>query len=196
MWIPRNTGVFLHHIDAPKSDNVVIKLVREQSDDIAHRYSTDRFSKTTTMTLHVKNDDTKEYTLNYDSWSDINVIPDGSIDDKDLNAITQLGLAFYHQSAISSDQAAFLFLDPEDLVEVFDPAMPIGPITPSTLSVRMQVLDMDDNEEPEVIYYVSALSFDEGASFDLKKRYGGDHRDYEPAPGLEDLVKAFIKLKL
>ncbi|CAI8809595.1 DUF4340 domain-containing protein [Pseudomonas sp. IT-P258] len=194
MWTPGDTGVFLQRIETPGIDKVIIKLVRKQSDDSADQRSFNLYSNVTTMTLHIKPENIEEYRLDYDPWSDINVTPDRSIDDKDIDAITKLALAFYSQPIIAPGDGAFLSLEPEDLVDIFDPDKPIEPVPPPIIGVQIEVLDMEDSDQPEFDYFMTALSVDNGANF--KVRRINPHSGIFYVPGMDDLVKSFIKLKL
>lgn len=195
MWTPGESGVLLHRMESPESDKIIIKFVREKAVDIADPQYPERFNDVTSMTLHLSNDGTENYNLDYDPWSDINVISDGSIDDKDIDAITRLALAFYHQTTISSPLAVFLSLGPDDLVETFNPGKPIKPVTPSMLSVHIVVLDLTHSEEPVFNAGFHAASFDEGTNFTVRRMLSTGP-DNEITPGLEDLAKAFIRLKV
>ena len=178
MWKPSSAGVLLQRIDSPENHTVLIKLVRENKS--AGQQHEDRFNAITAMTLHINNE-TKQHKLEFDPWSDINVIPDGSIDEKDINAITQLALAFYHQKEVEPDVGIFLALIPVD--------------TPRRL-VRIEILDVEDNEQPVFDYFLNATSFDEGANFVVRRVNPHTGPSNEDSPGLEDLAKAFFKLKI
>jgi hypothetical protein len=195
MWKPGREGVYLQRIDTNESRKIIIKLIREQAESAGDMRQLDRFRKVVAMFLNIKNDGAEKYSLDFDPWSDINVIPDGSIDEKDINAITQLGIAFYQQSVINSESGVFLSRSYLDLVEVFDPAQPIQSVAPLRHVVRIEVLDLEDSEEPELDSSFNAESFDEGASFAVRQNYAYAY-NFEETPGLEDLVKAFFKLKL
>jgi hypothetical protein len=185
MWVPRDTGVFLQRVETPEVNKVIIRLVREQSAGL--------YTNVTTMALHITAG-TEEYKLDYDPWSDVDVIPDNSIDEKDVGAITQLALAFYRQPVIDPGYGVFLTLEPEDLVDIFDPDKPVEPVPPQRIGVQIEVLDMEDGDESEFDYALTALSVDDGASFIVRRinPYTGIVR----IQGLDDLLKSFIKLKL
>jgi hypothetical protein len=185
MWVPGDTGVFLQRVETPESNKVIIKLVREQSVGV--------YTNVTTMALH-KKIGAEEYTLDYDPWSDVNVIPDNNIDEKDVDAITQLALAFYRQPVVDVGYGIFLSLEPEDLVDIFDPDKPVQPVPPQRIGVQIEVLDMEDGDVSAVDYFLTALSVDDGASFTVRRinPYTGIVR----IQGLDDLLKSFIKLKL
>jgi hypothetical protein len=185
MWTPGDTGVFLQRVETPESNKVIIRLVREQGAGL--------YTNITAMALHITAA-TEEYKLDYDPWSDINVIPDNNIDEKDVGAITQLALAFYRQPVIDPGYGAFLSLEPEDLVDIFDPDKPVGPVPPQKIGVQIEVLDMEGGDESEVDYFLTALSVDDGESFTVRRinPYTGVVR----VQGLDDLIKSFINLKL
>jgi hypothetical protein len=194
MWTPGDTGVFLQRIETPEVNKVIIKLVRKQSGDNANQQSSDLYTNLTTMALHIKVEGVEEYKLDYDPWSDINVTPDQSIDEKDIDAITKLALAFYRQPVIDPGYGAFLSLEPEDLVDIFDPDKPVGPVPPQKIGVQIEVLDMEGGDESEVDYFLTALSVDDGERFTVRRinPYTGVVR----VQGLDDLIKSFINLKL
>jgi hypothetical protein len=60
--------------------------------------------------------------------------------------------------------------------------------------VQIEVLDMEDGDESEFDYFLTALSVDNGASFSVRRinPYTGIVRIL----GLDDLLKSFIRLKL
>jgi hypothetical protein len=60
--------------------------------------------------------------------------------------------------------------------------------------VQIEVLDIEEGDESEVDYFLTALSVDDGANFTVRRinPYTGIVRIL----GLDDLVKSFIKLKL
>ncbi|WP_085723505.1 hypothetical protein [Pseudomonas sp. R37(2017)] len=194
MWKPSNPGVFLRRIDSPESDKVIIKLVRENTVDVANRQYDDRFSAITTMTLHINNE-TRQHSLDFDPWSDINVIRDGSIDEKDINAINQLALAFYHQSVIDPDLLVYISRGPVDDVDVFDPTKPVEPLPPLIHTLRIEALYMYEEEELELRAYYYGKSFDEGNSFAVRGGYSTGFGN-DVIPDLENLAKAFYILKL
>jgi hypothetical protein len=193
MWAPGREGVFLQRVETHESIKITIKLVRAQTESSNLQWL-DRFSKITTMFLHIKNDGA-EYKLDFDPWSDINVIPDGSIDEKDINAITQLAVAFYQQSAINLEFGVYLSRVFVDLELISTPGKPIGPTARARRLVRIEVLDLEDSEEPELDSSFSAETFDGGASFSVRKNYSHTF-NFEETPALEDLAKAFFKLTL
>lgn len=195
MWEPRRKGVYLQRVETNESNKIIIKLVRAQTEDADDLKWSDRFDKVTVMVLRINTGGAEEYRLDFDPWSDINVIPDGSIDEKDISAITELGFAFYRQSVINPEYGVFLSRNYLDLVEVFDPAKPVQPVGPLRHVVRIEVLDLADSEKPELDSSFNAESFDEGASFSVSKNYSYTY-NFEETPGLVDLVKAFFKLKL
>src|SRR5689334_12258393 len=145
MWTPNNSGVFLKREDTQESKKIIIKILRVAAGDYSGAH------QSTALTLHIKKEDGSREVedcetpeLDYDPWSDINVVPDGSIDEKDINALTQLALAFYHQKELEPEAGVFIALIPVD--------------APRRL-VRIEILDLEDNEQPEFDYLLNATSF-------------------------------------
>ena len=176
MWKPASTGVFLQRIETPESNKIILNILRKSSGDDYE----DPAAKTATV-LFFNPNDAEDYTLQFDPWSDINVVPDGSIDEKDISAITRLALEFRDQTAISSNYGVFL--------SVF-------PVNDERLVVQIKVLDLEDNEQPEFNYLLNGVSFDNGDSFSVRRGDPHSGPDVEETLGLEKLMKAFIKLRL
>lgn len=173
MWKPASTGVFLQRIETPESNRIILNIFRKPINET--------HVTATVMALHFNPNNPEDYTLHFDPWSDINVVPDGSIDEKDTNALTRLALDFRDQTEISSDFGVFLAA-----ISVDD----------ERLLVRIEVLDLEDNEQPVFYYFLDATSRDEGENFTIKRVNPHSGPTDEETPGLENLTKAFIKLKL
>ncbi|MFO3798097.1 MAG: hypothetical protein ACK8QZ_12620, partial [Anaerolineales bacterium] len=171
MYLPHTSGVFLQRIETADDVKIIIKLSRIDADSTAN---------TTDLTLHI-NEKENSFKLNYDPWSDINVIPDGSIDERDLKAITDLAIAFYRQTTIDPQLAVFL-----------------SPIDnhPGVLRVRIGLLELDEGELSPLGYFFTASSVDDGVSFKIFRvtHHGGSHP--EDDTDLESMTKAFIKMKV
>lgn len=195
MWKPDKEGVYLQRVETNEGHKIIIKLVRALTDNVDSLKQLEHSGKVISMSLHIAFDGAEKYKLDFDPWSDINVIADGSIDEKDVSAITEVGLSFYRQQVISPEYGVFLVLNDVDLVEVFDPAKSIEPVTPLRHAVRIEALDLDDTEEPELDASFYATSNDEGATFAVRKINAHTYNLIE-TPGLSDLVRAFFKLKL
>ena len=60
--------------------------------------------------------------------------------------------------------------------------------------MQIEVLDMEDGDESEFDYALTALSVDDGASFIVRRI--NPYTGIFPVQGLDDLLKSFIKLKL
>ena len=176
MWNPASTGVFLQRIETPESNKIVLKILRKPS---GAGYA-DLAEETVTV-LNFNPNDTEEYSLQFDPWSDINVVADGSIDEKDINVITRLALEFRDQTAISSDSGVFL---------------EVTPVEDKRLLVLVSVLDLEDFERPEFNYRLNATSSDKGESFSVRRINPDSDPAVNETPGLENLIKAFIKLRL
>ncbi|MGF6202655.1 hypothetical protein QF012_004700 [Pseudomonas laurylsulfatiphila] len=185
MWIPGHTGIYLQRVETSESNEIIIKIVRVSAAGVNF----------TNFTLHISTD-ADEYNLDFDPWSNMNVTPDNNIDEKDIELITQLGLAFFRQPIIGFDNGIFMYPGPEDLVDIFDPDKPIPPIPPQTIWVRMEVLDIEDDEGPTFNYLINARSFDQGMNFVITRIYPSSAPSYGDTPELEELAKAFLRLKL
>lgn len=187
MSIFTKAGVLLQRTDTSDDAQIMIKLIR------VGEHATAPLINAPTLTLHVK-DHGNAVHLDFDPWSDINVNADNSIDEQDIDAITQLALAFYRQPIIHSGDGAFLSLGREDLIDLFDPDKPVGPLPPQAIEVNIEVLDMEDHDQPELDYFITALSVDNGARFKIQRI--APHTGPTPVPELDELIQSFIKLKL
>lgn len=171
MYLPRTNGILLQRIETSDDVKIIIKLSRVDADSTA---------TTTDLTLHI-NENINSFKLDYDPWSDINVIADGSIDEKDTKAITDLAIAFYRQTTIAPQLAVFL-----------------SPIDnhPGVLRVRIGLLELDEDGLFPLDYFFTASSVDNGVSFRVFRvtRHGGSQP--EDNTDLEPMTKAFIKMKV
>lgn len=171
MYLPHTNGIFLQRIKTANGVKIIIKLSRIDADSTA---------TTTDLTLHI-NENENSFKLDFDPWSDINVIHDGSIDEKDTKAIIDLAIAFYRQTTIEPQLAVFL-----------------SPIDnhPGVLRVRIGLLELDEGELSPLGYFFTASSVDNGVSFRIFKvtHHGGSHPQDDT--DLEPMTKAFIKMKV
>ena len=172
---PTNShGVSLQRIDGADKDRILIELSRSNPDCAV--------CATTQLTLHI---DKQGYnaTLDFDPWSDINVIPDGSIDEKDIEAITDLAVAFYRQTTI----------DPELAVSLTVLDNLAGPVR-----VKIDLFEMDEDADEWVAHDHSytATSVDNGINFSLYRvtPHGGSHLQEDS--DLTPMLQAFIKMKV
>ena len=182
MSTPIKTGAYLQQIETPEDVQVVIRLIRagEYPNKTMEQFA-DVLASAPSMTLHIK-DDGKTSTLDFDPWSDINVIPDNSIDEKDIAALTQLALAFYHQQIIAPEGIAYLYRLPAE---------------PPELRVDVEVFDID--EEDHQLYSLGVYetkSADSGSPFKGSERNPETGQVFDYGTALNELLKAFIKLKL
>ena len=182
MSTPIKTGAYLQQIETPEDVQVVIKLIRagEHPNKTMEQFA-DVLASVPSMTLHIK-DDGKTSKLDFDPWSDINVIPDNSIDEKDIAALTQLALAFYHQQIIAPEGIAYLYSLPAE---------------PPKLRVDVEVFDID--EEDHQLYSLGVYetkSADSGSPFKGSERNPETGQVIDYGTALNELLKAFIKLKL
>ena len=182
MSTPIKTGAYLQQIETPEDVQVVIKLIRagEYPNKTMEQFA-DVLASAPSMTLHIK-DDGKISTLDFDPWSDINVIPDNSIDEKDIAALTQLALAFYHQQIIAPEGIAYLYRLPAE---------------PPERRVDVEVFDID--EEDHQLYSLGVYetkSADSGSPFKGSERNPETGQVFDYGTALNELLKAFIKLKL
>lgn len=171
MYLPHTNGILLQRIETADDVKIIIRLSRIDADSTA---------TTTDLTLHI-NEHENGLKLDYDPWSSINVIPDGSIDEKDTQAIIDLAIAFSRQTTIAPKHAVFL-----------------SPIDnhPGVLRVRIGLLAMDEDELYPIGYFFTASSVDNGVNFRIFRvtRDGGSHP--EDDTDLEPMAKAFIKMKV
>jgi hypothetical protein len=176
---PIKTGAYLQKIKTPEDVQVVIKLIRadEYPNKTMEQFA-DVLANAPSVTLHIKND-SKTSKFDFDPWSDINVTPDNSIDEKDIAALTQLALAFYHQQVIAPEGIAYLYC------------------LPAELRVDVEVFDID--EEDDQLYSLGVYetkSADSGSPFEGHERNPVTGQVFDYGAELNGLLKAFIKLKL
>lgn len=100
----------------------------------------------------------------------------------------------YNQLVIDPEFSVYLSLGDVDLIDVFNPNEPVKPLPPLIQTVRIEVLYMDDEEMGRKAYYYGK-SFDDGARFAVRRGHSGGYGT-DLIPDLEDLAKAFYKLKL
>ena len=182
MSTPIKTGAYLQQIETPEDVQVVIRLIRagEYPNKTMEQFA-DVLASAPSMTLHIK-DDGKTSTLDFDPWSDINVIPDNSIDEKDIAALTQLALAFYHQQIIAPEGIAYLYRLPAE---------------PPELRVDVEVFDIDEEDHQlHSLGVYETKSADSGSPFEGRERNPVTGQVFDYGPELNGLLKAFIKLKL
>jgi hypothetical protein len=182
MSTPIKTGAYLQQIETPEDVQVVIKLIRagECPSKTMEQFA-DALAIAPSVTLHIK-DDGKTLKLDFDPCSDINVIPDNSIDEKDITALTQLALAFYHQQIIVPEGIAYLYRLPAE---------------PPELRVDVEVFDIDEDDHQlysRVVF--ETKSADAGLSFEGSERNPLTGQVFDYGAALNELLKAFIKLKL
>jgi hypothetical protein len=182
MSTPIKTGAYLQQIETPEDVQVVIKLIRagEYLNKTMGQFA-DALETAPSVTLHIK-DDGKTLKLDFDPWSDINVTPDNSIDEKDNAALTELALAFYHQQIIAPEGIAYLYRLPAE---------------PPELRVDVEVFDID--EEDHQLYSLGVYetkSADSGSPFEGSERNPDTGQVFDYGTALNELLKTFIKLKL
>lgn len=194
MWAPRNAGVFLQEIQKPQYKKITIKLIRENTENNTNPFSDNFYNNITTISLNFNYEGTDEHKLDFDPWSDMNINGDNSIDEKDVEAITKLALVYHNQTVIDLDSGVFISLDPPDLVDIFDPEQPVPPLPPAKISVSVEVVNMEDRDQPELDFLLIASSLDDGATFQTRRLY--PHSPPMTITGLDELVKTFIKFKL
>jgi len=182
MSILIKTGAFLQLIETPKDTQVIIKLIRagEHPNKTMEQFA-DVLANAPSVTLHIK-DDGKTSTLDFDPWSDIDVIPDNSIDEKDIAALTQLALAFYHQQVITPEGIAYLYRLPAE---------------PPRLRVDIEEFDIDvEDHQLYSLGVYDTRSADSGSPFEGSKRNPETGQMFDYGSALNELLKAFTKLKL
>lgn len=172
------TGVYLQQIETTKDVQVIIKLIRagEYPNKTMEQFAA-ILAGAPSVTLHIK-DEGKTSKLDFDPWSDINVTPDNSIDEKDIAALTQLALAFYHQQIIAPEGIAYLYRLPE---------------------LRVDVEEFEIDEDDHQLYSLGVYetkSANAGSSFEGRKRNPLTGQVFNYGVGLNELLKSFIKLKL
>jgi hypothetical protein len=176
------TGVYLQQIEVSEDKQVIVKLIRadEHPNKTMEQFA-DVLATAPSVTLHIK-DHGKTSKLDFDPWSDINVIPDNSIDEKDIAALTQLALAFHHQQIIARESIAYLYRLPAE---------------PPEHRVDVEVFDID--EEDHQLYSLGVYetkSADSGSPFEGSERNPETGKVIDYGTALNELLKAFIKLKL
>lgn len=182
MSTPIKTGVYLQQIDTSVNVQVIIKLIR------AGNYPSktmEQFAEilvdAPTVTLHIK-DGGKILKLDFNPWSDTNVTPDNYIDEKDNAVLTNLALAFYQQQIISPEGIAYLYRLPAESPE---------------LRVDVEVFDIDEDDHQLYSRVVlETRSADSGSSFEGRESNPLTGQVFDYGDALNELLKAFIKLKL
>lgn len=172
MYQANTNGVYLERIDGADKDKIVIELCRMSPDSATNT--------TTPLTLYVgKQDDST--TLDFDPWSDINVVRDGSIDEKDVNAITGLAIAFYRQTTIDPEYAIFLnhSSTPADALRV---------------RIGLFARDEDTEELGANDYFYTATSVDNGQNFNLYRVNPLTGSRPHEASDLTPMLRAFSKM--
>ena len=168
------SGVFLQRVDDADTVKILITLSRSNRDSSV--------CATTHLTLHIDKQDNST-TFDFDPWSDINVVPDGSIDEKDIEAIRKLAVAFYRQATIDPELLVFLTVlnNPADV-----------------LRVKVYLFERDEDEEKLVPYDYSytATSVDNGINFQLDRVNPHSGSQPHEASNLAPLLRAFISMKL
>ncbi|WP_448105846.1 hypothetical protein [Pseudomonas azerbaijanoccidentalis] len=182
MSTPIKTGVYLRQIETSKDVQVIVKLIRagEYPDKTMDQFA-DVLASAPTVTLYVK-DDGETLKLDFDPWSDINVIPDSSIDEKDTAALADLALAFYQQEVIVPDGKAYLYR---------------LAAKPPELRVNVELFDIDEEDHQlysEGVYETKAA--DSTSPFEGSQRNPVTGQVFDYGALLNGLLKAFIKLKL
>lgn len=172
MYQANTNGVYLERIDGADNDKIVIELCRMTPGSAA--------CTTTPLTLYINKQDGST-TLDFDPWSDMNVVPDGSIDEKDVIALTDLAVAFYRQTTIDSEVIVFLtHISTSDDV----------------LKIRIGLFERDEDTEELAAndYFYTAASVDRGMNFDLYRV--NPHTGYTPhnACDLTPMLRAFSKM--
>ncbi|MFV0932535.1 hypothetical protein [Pseudomonas jessenii] len=176
------TGAYLQKKETTKGVQVIIKLIRagEYPNKTMEQFA-DILASAPSVTLHIK-DEGKTSKLDFDPWSDINVTPDNSIDEKDIAALTQLALAFYHQQIIAPEGIAYLYR-----------------LSAESPELRVDVEEFEIDEDDHQLYSLGVYetkSANAGSSFEGRKRYPLTGQVFNYGVGLNELLKSFIKLKL
>lgn len=176
------TGVYLQQIETPQDVQVIVKLIRagEYLDKTMEHFA-DVLVNAPTVTLLIT-DDGKTLQLDLDPWSDINVTPDNCIDEKDRAALTELAFAFYQQQIIAPEGIAYLYRAPE---------------ASSEFRVDVELFDIDEDDHQlysRVVF--ETTSTDSGLSFQGSERNPRTGQLFDYGTALNELLKAFIKLKL
>lgn len=168
-------GVFLQRVEALDNVHVIIKLIKMGNHPVTHA-----FINAPTLILHLTNNG-DILRLDFDPWSDINVTPDQSIDERDLTLITSLAHAYYHQSIIDSEQAGYLYHLPAD---------------PPERRVAVEVLAFDDDQQVYSSDVFETRSLGAGAGFHGIRRNPQTGTPFDYGAELEKVIGAFITLKL
>jgi hypothetical protein len=172
------SGIYLQKIE--EVDDIQIKIFIMRNVDTLVSAQIDYFKNSTPLTLHIK-DEGRALKLDFDPWSDINVTPDSSIDQKDIDAITALALAYYHQSTIGLENAAYLrHLSTGELNQIV-----------------IEMWDAGEHPHPLSIFDAfDAIKRKDDPNFYITK-FDEETRDrIEVGDDLQSLAHAFIKLKL
>ncbi|MFU2328296.1 hypothetical protein [Pseudomonas sp. NFX98] len=182
MSTPIKAGVYLRQIETSENVQVVVKLIRtgEYPDKTMDQFAA-VLANAPTVTLHIE-DYGKTTKLDFDPWSDINVTPDNSTDEKDIAALTQLALAFYDQLVIASDGIVYLYRLPAE---------------PPEFRVAVEEFDIDEDDlqlYSQRVYETKAA--DSGSPFEVKGRNPLTGQLFDYGTALNGLLQAFIKLKL
>jgi len=74
----------------PQYKEITIKLIRENTENNTNPFSDNVYNNIKTMSLNFNYERTDEHKLDFDSWSELNINGDNSIDEKDVEAITGL----------------------------------------------------------------------------------------------------------
>ncbi|MGA3798801.1 hypothetical protein ACPCYX_13675 [Pseudomonas fluorescens] len=177
------TGVCLQKIETSEDKQVVVKLIRadEHPNKTIEQFA-DILASAPSVTLHIK-DDGKTSKLDFDPWSDINVTPDHSIDENDIAAITNIALAFYHQQMIAPEGIGYLYRLPAE-----PPRLRVG--------VELFHIDEVDHQLYSLGGVYEAKSADSGSPFEDSESHLETGQEFDVAAALNELLKAFIKLKL
>ncbi|WP_150671877.1 hypothetical protein [Pseudomonas fluorescens] len=179
---PIKTGAYLQKIKTPENVQIVIKPIRadEHPNKTMEQFA-DVLASAPSVTLHIQND-SKTSKLYFDPWSDINVIPGNSIDEKDIAALTQLALDFYHQQIIAPEGIAYLYC---------------LPAKPPELRVDVETFDIDEDDHQLYSRVVlETKSADAGLSFEGRERNPLTGQVFDYGVELNEMLKSFIKLKL
>ncbi|MNM83616.1 hypothetical protein D3C81_956790 [compost metagenome] len=182
MSTPIKTGVYLQQIDTLENAQVIIKLIRagNYTSKTMEQFA-DILVGAPTVTLHIK-DGGKTLKLDFNPWSDINVTPDNYIDENDNAVLTNLALAFYQQQIIAPEGIAYLCRLPADSPEI---------------RVNVEVFDIDEDDHQLYSRAVfETRSSDSGSSFEGRERNHNTGQVFDYGDALNELLKAFIKLKL
>jgi hypothetical protein len=96
--------------------------------------------------------------------------------------VTDLALAYFHQTIITPEFAGYLYGLPAD---------------PPEFRIGVEILELDENDQKFYSYDVlETESLDSGSRFQGARRNPQTGKVYEYGTALEALLKAFIKLEL